>query len=73
MAEVGLPDQRAAWAGIVAPGSSSRTSSPVGRDIIAVLALPDVRKKLAANQTIIETIRQEFRTLIAAYRALEAS
>jgi tripartite-type tricarboxylate transporter receptor subunit TctC len=39
----------------------------LNRDIIAVLALPDVREKLAANQTIIETdTPEEFRTLIAA-------
>jgi tripartite-type tricarboxylate transporter receptor subunit TctC len=69
MAEVGLPEISVpAWAGIVAPGGSSPdVIAQLNRDIIAVLALPDVREKLAANQTIIETdTPEEFRTLIAA-------
>lgn len=70
MDEVGFPQVSIpAWAGIVAAGGTpSDTISKLHKDMLTILALPDVQQRLAASETVIETSSpHQLRDLMASY------
>ncbi len=69
MVELGLPQINVpAWAGIAVAGNTPKdVVARLRQDMLEVLALPDVKQRLAANNTVLETSTpEEFHKLIVA-------